>query len=418
MTTLLLNSRGKLLFEYEVFFSFLQNQNEIQLITPDNDLYRNGRKANIKIRKIHQLKPTVQFDLIISLGWNPDLLRKWLQRTPLVVIATNRVDLENVLITPNLYKVVATFTIQKGEFAVKKIPGEYLDIVPFLPANNEMPGRRRESKKISTEIIFIPAEKELEKLMSACIPVFNLLHSSNITIVLPNKKSGIYSPFLSKHINISDQQFLTDHSFLQRFDLCIASEGWAKMAIRSGIPLILLGNNGLEGLVDDSRIESIMAYDFRGRAGGSILEDIPPILLENEILFFQSLNLKERTEHAKKIAQEVRRISAKVNPSRYLDDLIKKVIKIHELCSYSKRIPKFKATLANNVDLRANGKPDHYELYNRHTGQTLLMLNESQHRLLTNANMKRPKELDLERGEVQLKFLKQLFEKKAISINI
>jgi hypothetical protein len=113
----------------------------------------------------------------------------------------------------------------------------------------------------------------------------------------------------------------------------------------------------------------------------------------------------------------VQAITKQTNHSNKFNELAQHAVKLHELLYNSKKLLDSKPRLVDNIGVRINSVTNVHELYNRHTGQVLLNISEPVFHLISTIIGRKSRTIDDEIAMLELPFLQQLIEKKAIVLD-
>jgi len=249
--------------------------------------------------------------------------------------------------------------------------------------------------------------------------IVNLLSEVELTVVCSSDEE-----FLLRSASYSSTKFI-DHAYFKengfdQYNLVITNRELAAHALHLGYPVLILGENGLGGLVNKHNLNDFESSGFNGRIGGSPKEPVPAELLLNEILV--GLNIHDSIQDFE--YEATGNCDYVYNSKKWETDILQILLSIHKLHSL------IKAKDFQNLLIKCSSGFDLYPsqsiqgetlIINRFTGICVGSLNEMEARIMkdflsegTSAglNISGFSKLDIEN------FLIELWQEKVLNFRI
>lgn len=244
------------------------------------------------------------------------------------------------------------------------IPKEFVDFLnPNISPNFSITNVETDEKKCY--FILKDIKDDPNFLISLqVIKAFNLLQRINFVMIVPESMIPAISCCANENIRFQgyrESMKLSNPSLvLGQGDIIIES-------ILLGIPAIVTGKRGLGGNVDDESIQHFIRYNFEGRHGASLEEQIPPHLLRYII---EERIKSENGKISPSLSQESFELIKKVYCSLDLNQ--HKLIKTDSLSNLLRQLQirdkELKPKLCNNIKITKmnNGDAIIYNTLNDH----------------------------------------------------
>lgn len=151
-------------------------------------------------------------------------------------------------------------------------------------------------------ISFQLTKNETEQLSIACflpsiyvkvpylfqlVSILNQLPSSNFSLYIHPQNKEFLQPFCNEHINVIE---VKEHEEITIKTNILLTYGMATVHfLKIGFPVLILGPNGLGGLVTPDNLNFLYQTKFMGRPGGTLYERMPVQMVAHEVGFFKDL---------------------------------------------------------------------------------------------------------------------------------
>lgn len=233
---------------------------------------------------------------IVLVQNNPNLrcIGRRIRRKPVLFISNGGRKKDHFINLPNLYQVIET---EKDNYSVaKSIPLELIEFIS-IPVYKpfKIPQQVSAQNKHYTLVYFVNEKDEDLKVSRSIIKVLNYIPYSSLTVVTSHENITILREIANHNIAFLSDKGATPGKHFSRHDVVLASEDIAMAAVLSRRPVIVVGVNGLGGLVCSDNLLDFMRTGFKGRIGGTYYEDMHAGLLDYEIRYALGIEEEKNT---------------------------------------------------------------------------------------------------------------------------
>lgn len=205
------------------------------------------------------------------------------------IISTEMVDMkkQRLISLLGLYRIMifSDHTLS----SLWNIPVEIITQVPqYIKTSSTKTFEEPENKY---DVLYLENTKDYSNSATkAIISALNTSIGLKILLITDEVNLSVISELINDHIDLLAYDNINWHNYVRHNTIIISSEKNAVEALLLELPVIIVGTNGLGGLVTDNNITEMIKSSFRGRVGGVNGEKVPIRLLLNEIT--QAQNIK------------------------------------------------------------------------------------------------------------------------------
>ncbi|HXH98693.1 MAG TPA: hypothetical protein VNI52_00360 [Sphingobacteriaceae bacterium] len=231
--------------------------------------------------------------ILVQNNLNLRRVGRQVRKKPILFISDNSRKKDQIINLPNLYQVISTG--KDADASNRGISSELmvcLNIPVYKPS--KISYTNSAENKQYTLVYFVNENDENLKTSRAVIKAVNYIPYSTLTVVTSRENIAILKEVANHNITfLSDKGSPGKH--FSKYDVVVANEEVAVAALLSKKPVIIVGINGLGGLVCSDNLNDFMRTGFKGRIGGTHDEDIPVGLLDYEIRYAVGIEEEKNT---------------------------------------------------------------------------------------------------------------------------
>lgn len=356
------------------------NNNDVITIVDENDrIFINRLENLVRFSSLSEITHD-DLDIVISNDSNClNVIRSKVKAKPIVFLSAGNHTDNSCRNFPNLYGV---FVIGTNQFQLNNIPNEYylyLNVSSIRYYKNRLD---RSNISVSRAVFFY--DDESLSLARSVIVVFNYLPYVQLTIVSSPRNARILKEIANTNISFSTLGSSLNR-FYQKNDFVIASKEFAKASLINKMPTIVLGINGLGGLVMSENIRDFCRTNFEGRVGGVKNEPVPLDLLEFEIKHTQHEIIKARATNCSLI-----RDSDYLSFKRFIiedwvalyQNKINEISNLYNYVSNKKLFLLLTPRVTSNIIIKYNEYLRKSMVINKLTGKVLGGMGNDEHKIL------------------------------------
>lgn len=356
-----------------------KNNDVIAIIDGNDRISINRLKNVVSFSSLSEITQD-NLDIVIFNDSNClNVIRSKVKTKPIVFLSAGNHLYNSCRNLPNLYGV---FVLDTNQFKLNNIPNEYylyLNVTSIRYYKN-----RFKSSKISVSRAVYFYDDENISLARSVIIVFNSFPYVQLTIVSSPRNALILKEIANKNISFSTLGSSLN-KFYQKNDFVIASKEFARSSLINKMPTIVLGINGLGGLVISENIKDFCRTNFEGRVGGVKNEPVPLDLLEFEIKHTQHEIIKARATNCSLI-----RDSDYLSFKRFIiedwvalyQSKINEISNLYNYISNKKLFLLLTPRVTSNIIIKYNEYLRKSMVINKLTGKVLGGIGNDEHRIL------------------------------------
>lgn len=322
------------------------------------------------------------WDLVLAFD-NISLLKikPALQRTnvPVVFLSADHRPSSQPILIRNLLMILSA-TYERMPF-ISGVPIHYVH-KPISHFSHKTIAKSKKQAEVNALLLF-------DKQHMNDVTLASIIHFTNVnagqlrlTVFLKSDHARLIKPSVNSNVRLKSLAAFS-HDQIPDYDLAFASGDSCLLFAQHGIPTFVTGVRGFGGLLTAETLEEHVQWNFQGRIGGEVGEEIPYWILHDEFQSFKT-SQNNRRKQMGALARKVKHLS---HPARIFAAVEQKLTELNRLSKQvnSKKSGTLIPKLTDGVHLFASQQDQTYRIANN-LGVVLGVASKNEKNILDQCN--------------------------------